>query len=359
MSGKALYQTGRTLRRRVRVRYPEGRGRMALRTELDWDRDLEPVDVSDDGETSTFALEARKPFLYFKPVLRGGGGARWCVGSNLLLLMTTEDAAEVYPHFEDAATGSFTPVIERDSQVLGRKHLLRVYLPPGYAENTLRRYPVLYMQDGKNLFFPEEAFLGQDWGVGAALDLLDSMSAAERVVIVGVHSADRMSEYTQPGYEAYARSLVTEIKPEVDRRIRVLESARETGVIGSSLGGVASFYMAWEYPQVFGYAACMSSTFSHRDDLVERVLSEPKRASRFYLDSGWPGDNYEVTLAMAMALAHRGYRVREDFLHLVYPREEHDERAWGRRLHVPVQLGLGTVTTQQRRRSGLERKLDA
>ena len=60
--------------------------------------------------------------------------------------------------------------------------------------------------------------------------------------------------------------------------------------------------MAWQYPEVFGLAACMSSTFAYRNDLIDRVLSEPKRDTKFYLDSGWPGDNYEVTLAMAMAL---------------------------------------------------------
>jgi predicted alpha/beta superfamily hydrolase len=122
-------------------------------------------------------------------------------------------------------------------------------------------------------------------------------------------------------------------------------------VIGSSLGGVASFYMAWQYPAVFGYAACMSSTFSHRDDLIDRVLSEPKSTAKFYLDSGWPGDNYEVTLAMAMALSHRGYRVREDFLHLAFPLDEHDERAWGKRLHLPLQLGLGRTSTASRQGS--------
>ena len=99
--------------------------------------------------------------------------------------------------------------------------------------------------------------------------------------------------------------------------------------------------MAFEHPQVFGYAACMSSTFSYRDDLIDRVLTEPKCAAKFYLDSGWPGDNYEVTLAMAMALGQRGYRAREDFLHLVFPLEEHDEGAWGKRLHLPLQLALG------------------
>lgn len=346
-----MYKTEALLRRTLRVHYPEGSGRIVLRTELDWDEDVAPAAVSDDGATSTFTLEGKKPFLYFKPVLQPPGGEpRWAVGANALLTMTTDDVAEVYPHFDGAETGSYSPLIERDSAILGRKHLVRVYLPPGYHENTLRRYPVLYMQDGKNLFFPDEAFLGQDWGVGEAIRLLDAMNAVDRVIIVGVHSGDRMGEYTKPGYEGYARSLVEEIKPEIDRRIRVLASPRETGVIGSSLGGVVSFYMAWEYPKVFGYAACMSSTFSHKDDLIDRVLSEPKHASKFYLDSGWPGDNYEVTLAMAMAFGHRGYRVREDFIHLVFPLEEHDERAWGKRLHLPVQLGLGTATTAQRRR---------
>ncbi len=74
-------------------------------------------------------------------------------------------------------------------------------------------------------------------------------------------------------------------------------------MLGSSLGGVVSFYMAWEYPDVFGFGACMSSTFAHTNDLIDRVLSEPTRESKFYLHSGWPDDNYEVTLAMAIASA--------------------------------------------------------
>jgi predicted alpha/beta superfamily hydrolase len=322
-----------------------------LRTELDWDRSLEPVSLSDDGETSTFLLEARRPFLYFKVCLDvGDGRVRWCVGPNLLVLMTHEGNREVYPFFEGSAAGSFLPLVECDSAILGRRHLVRVYLPPGYHENPLRRYPIFYMQDGRNLFFPEEAFEGQEWHVDEVLALLDCMNAVDRVVVAGIHSADRLLDYTKPGYGAYARSVVEEIKPELDRRLRVFASPGETAVVGSSLGGVVSFYMAWQYPRVFGYAACMSSTFCHRDDLVDRVLSEPKSEAKFYLDSGWPEDNYEVTLAMAMALSQRGYRAREDFLHLVFPLERHDENAWGRRLYLPLQLGLGQTTTAQRGR---------
>jgi predicted alpha/beta superfamily hydrolase len=324
---------------------------MVLRTELAWDLDVEPTEVSDDDASSTFELEARRPFLYFKPCLRTGGGEpRWAVGPNLLALMTTEQSGDVYPHFEGSEHGSFSELVELDSAILGHKHLLRVYLPAGYRENPLRRYSVFYMQDGKNLFFPEEAFLGREWQVDEVLGLLDAMSAVDRVLVVGIYSGDRMTEYTKPGYEAYARSVVEEVRPVVAERLRVLDSPGETAVLGSSLGGVAAFYMAWQYPEVFGYAACMSSTFSYQDDLIERVLSEPKSPAKFYLDSGWPEDNYEVTLAMAMAFVERGYRVREDFLHLVFPLEEHDEAAWGRRLHLPLQLALGRPGLAQRRR---------
>jgi predicted alpha/beta superfamily hydrolase len=347
-----MYETQSVLRRELHVCYPGGEGRIVLRTDLDWDRNLEPTSVSSDGATSTFALEARKPFLYFKARLEAGDGSgRWSVGPNMLVLMTSEGGTDVYPYFEGDEGGSFSSLVERDSAILGRKHLLRVYLPPGYHQNPLRSYPVVYMQDGKNLFFPDEAFQGRDWQVNEALGLLDAMNAVDRAIVVGIHSGDRMAEYTKPGYEEYARSIVEEITPEVARRFRVLGGPGGACVIGSSLGGVASFYMAWQYPAVFGYAACMSSTFSHRDDLIDRVLAEPKSAAKFYLDSGWPGDNYEVTLAMAMALSQRGYRVREDFLHLAFPLDEHDERAWGKRLHLPLQLGLGRPNAAIRARS--------
>ena len=346
---RELYRTERQLGRVLRVRYPVSDGRIVLRTELDWDRDVEATRVSADGTTYTFEVEARRPFLYFKPCLRAGSELRWAAGANALLVMTAPGARDVYPHF-GSTQGAFSPVIELDSTTLGRRHRVRAYVPPGYHENTLKLYPVLFMQDGRNLFFPDEAFQGRDWQVDRSVQLLDAMNAVDKVVVVGVYCGDRLAEYTKPGYEAYGRSVAEELVPEVRRRLRLLGGSRETGVVGSSLGGVVSFYMAWQWPDVFGSATCMSSTFSHRDDLVERVLSEPKSPSKFYLDSGWPGDNYEVTLAMAMALQSRGYRAREDFLHLVFPEETHDEIAWGSRLHLPLQLGLGKIAAAERGR---------
>ena len=217
--------------------------------------------------------------------------------------MTEKDVRVSYPYFFSPEVGRFSSLVELPSKILGRDHKIRGYLPPGYDENTLSRFPVVYMQDGQNLFFPEEAFLGQDWKVDKTGDVLRAMNAVEDFLILGIYSGDRMTEYTKPGYERYARSLVEEVVPEVERRgIRAEPHRRFRSVWGSSLGGVVSFYTVWQHPEVFGSAVCMSSTFSHRDDLIDRVFAEPFRDVGFYLDSGWPGDNYEVTVGMAMAL---------------------------------------------------------
>jgi predicted alpha/beta superfamily hydrolase len=346
-----LYRTETVLRRDLRVRYPLEKGRIVLRTDLDWDHDVEAASVSDDGTTFTFALEARRPFLYFKPCWRVGSEMRWAVGTNGLVLMTAQGARDVYPYFSGSEKGSFSPLIELDSTILGRKHLVKAYVPPGYRENTLKKYPVLFMQDGKNLFFPDEAFAGHDWHVGESLQLLDGMNAVDKVVVVGIYSGDRMAEYTKPGYEAYARSVVEEIVPVAKRRLRLIGGRMETAVMGSSLGGVVSFYMAFQFPETFTAAACLSSTFSHKDDLVDRVLAEPKSPARFYIDSGWPGDNFETTLAMAIALQSRGYVYGREFIHFAFPLEAHEESAWGSRLHLPLQLFWGKVSMAQRGRN--------
>ena len=152
-----------------------------------------------------------------------------------------------------------------------------------------------------------------------------------------------------PGYERYARSLVEEVVPELERRgIRAESHRRYRSVWGSSLGGVVSFYTVWQHPDVFGSAVCMSSTFSHKDDLIDRVFTEPFRDVGFYLDSGWPGDNYEVTVGMAMALISRGWEYGRNLLHLCFPMAGHSETAWGTRLHLPLQFLNGAVARAYR-----------
>jgi predicted alpha/beta superfamily hydrolase len=339
-----LYGTLSTLRRRLRICYPAGKGRLVLRTELDWDRSIEPVQVTDDGTISTFEIEAKQPFVYCKPCLvTAEGTSHWSVGANKLVLMEESEQRMMYPFFFGPEQGRFSKLIEFPSKILDRPHCLRVYVPPGYDENTLATYPMALMQDGQNLFFPEEAFLGQTWDLNETSATLRAMSAVEDFVIIGIRSGDRMKEYTAPGYESYARSLAEEVVPKARSTLRVGKRRQHCTVWGSSLGGVVSFYSVWQHPETFGVGVCMSSTFSHRDNLVERVLTEPKPDVAFYLDSGWPGDNYEVTMAMAMALVSRGWRYGHNLLHLVFPHAMHNEGAWGMRLHLPMQFLNGAV----------------
>jgi predicted alpha/beta superfamily hydrolase len=318
-SDRNLYKTNTLLTRKVRVAYPPGSGQIVLRTELDWDKNVEPVSESEDG-ISTFRVQAHHPFLYFKPCLLQDGQLHWAKGDNRLLIMTQDDRIISYPYFFGSDYGRFSSLLTFKSAVLEREHRARVYLPPGYDENTLAQYPVAFLQDGQNLFFPEEAFSGQDWGVDSTHWELRSMGAVEDMILVGLYSgAERMDEYTSPGYELYARSLVEEVIPRIEAKLRVVRDRRYRSVWGSSLGGVVSFYTVCQHPDVFGAAVCMSSTFSHKDNLLERVLSEHPPDVAFYLDSGWPGDNYETTVGMAMALISRGWLWGRNLFHLAYP----------------------------------------
>lgn len=148
-----LYKTETTLKRQLRVSYPAGNGKLVLRTEQDWDKTIEPVSTSEDGNTSTFELEADQPFLYFKACLVRDDGLHWSVGQNKLMLMEESDKRISYPSFFSSEKGNFSELVEFPSQILGRVHRIRAYVPPGYYENTLAYYPVAFMQDGQNLFF--------------------------------------------------------------------------------------------------------------------------------------------------------------------------------------------------------------
>jgi predicted alpha/beta superfamily hydrolase len=330
-------------RRRIVLHYPLASGRLVVRTEQDWARDIEADEVNGDGTRFAFWLECDRPWLYFKPCIVVGHTHVWARGANRLALLVESDDQHHYPYFYSDTGGTCSPVLNIESAILARAHRVRVYTPPGYEENYRKRYPVLYMQDGKNLFFPDEAFMGRDWRVDETVATLDAMSLIDKVIVVGLHSDDRENEYTQPGYEDYARSVVEELKPAIDAGYRTLPGAAHTGVMGSSLGGVVSLYMAWQWPDVFQMAACMSSTFGWRDDLLERVLSEQKRDIHVYLDSGWPEDNYEATLTMAMAMLSRGWTLGSDLVHLVFPRAKHEEPSWAQRLPLPLQSFGGKV----------------
>jgi predicted alpha/beta superfamily hydrolase len=328
---------------RLSVTYPLTHGRLVLRTEADWDRDILPIEEGPTG--ARFELSFAEPTLAVKPCFRDGGRMQWAQGSNYVISADEPDP-ELFPYF-------FTPPRGRVSDVLHVQaetgaHAVRIYHPPGYDENTLRRYPVLYMHDGQNLFFPDEAFQGDEWHVDETMDRLDEMNALRKTIVVGVAPADRMLEYTKPGYEGHGRFMTERLKPLIDQHLRTRPGPADTVVMGSSLGGVAALYLAWSHPAVFGRAACLSSTFGFQDDLFARIATEERREILIYLDSGWPRDNYDATNAMRDLLLRRGYRLGVDLLHWSFPAALHNERSWAIRAHLPFQFFFGRAWLAQR-----------
>ena len=325
----------------IRVIYPAGGGQIALRTEEDWDVDLSPVSM--DGCVSEFSIETERPFFYFKPILICDGERQWSRGENYLAVAASGSPFDVHPYFREDARCSVCELMPALASPAGVEHRFRVFLPPGYHENTLKKYPILYMHDGNNLFLKEEAFLANTWRTDEVLGVLDKMNAIEEVIVVGIHPNKRMREYTSPGYEDYGRFLVEKLKPLIDAKYRTLPGPADTAVMGSSLGGVVSFYLGWQWPDVFGKVACLSSTFTYQDDLLERVAVEAKRNIRIYLDSGWPADNYEPTRAMRDRLIWKGYQPGSNLLYLAFPEAKHDENAWAARSPIPFQFLFGRL----------------
>jgi predicted alpha/beta superfamily hydrolase len=328
-------------KQRIRVIYPQDGVRIALRTDDNWDSDVEAV--SWNGCESEFQIETERPYFYFKPVLIRDGITLWSRGENFLAVATSGTPLEIHPYFREDTHCSICELMPPLASPLGVQHRFRVFLPPGYYENTLKKYPVLYMHDGHNLFFKEEAFVGNTWRTDEVLNMLDKMNAIEEVIVVGIHPNNRMTEYTLPGYEDYGRFLVEILKPFIDAKYRTLTGPSNAAVMGSSLGGVVSFYLGWQWPDVFGKVACLSSTFTYRDDLLKRVSAEPKRKIRIYLDSGWPGDNYEATRSIRDRLIWKGYRPGSELFYLAFPEAKHNENAWATRSPIPFQFLFGKL----------------
>ncbi len=327
---------GTSGRATLRVHYPLRSGRIVVRAEPNWTQDIPPVAVAADGSWHDFVMPPREAFRYFKPV-RIDADERWSMGANQLWIAAGKARQDVYPYFDADQRCSECELLHLQDEN-GRGHQFRVFYPPGYHENTLRSYPVLYMQDGQNLFFRDEAFGGQHWRIAETLQRLEVMNSIEQVIVVGVYPKDRLVDYTAPGYEAYGRFLAESLKPYIDAHYRTRREAHSTAVMGSSLGGVVSLFLAWQYPDVFGAAACLSSTFGWRDDLAARVASEPKRPVKIYLDSGWPNDNFEATRHMRSLLLSRGFQAGTDIHHFAFPDAAHDEHHWAMRAHLPLQL---------------------
>jgi len=191
----------RTRRRRrwrhlIRVVYPTDGRRIALRTEENWDANVETHSIGQDGCVSEFQIETERPYFYFKPVLLRNETTLWS-RKGFLAVATSGAPLEIYPYFRQDTHFSVSELMPPLVSPSGAEHRFRVFVPPSYDENTLKRYPVLYMHDGHNLFFKEEAFAGKTWRTDEVIAMLDNMNATEGVIVVGIYPHDRERESTR------------------------------------------------------------------------------------------------------------------------------------------------------------------
>lgn len=229
------------------------------------------------------------------------------------------------------------------SRYLAAPHDVIVYLPPGYEDEPDRRYPVLYLHDGQNLFDDATAF-SREWGVDETAERLIEEGAIEPLIIVGIANAGelRLEEYTptrdpsQPhggGAERYGRMLTEELKPFVDATYRTRTGPADTGVGGSSLGGLLSLYLGLRYPGMFWRLALISPSAWWNDRYAaRRVLAlSHKPPLRIWLSVGTAeGDGVvEDVESVRDALVARGWREGEDLHFERVDGGRHDEAAWG------------------------------
>ncbi len=222
------------------------------------------------------------------------------------------------------------------SRYLDLPRTVTVWLPPGYAEEPDRRYPVVYLTDGQQVFDPATSTHGVDWGVDDFGEVLIRAGQVEPFIAVAADStAERAEEYDPAVRGAdYAKFATRELKPMIDSAYRTMPDRAHTSTAGASRGGAVAFHLAWTHPHLFGAAICLSPAFAYQG--TRMLLDEVKRSDitpdlRLYLYVGG-GDELERTLTpgtreMAELLQPR-LRIGPNLILRETPEAAHNEAAW-------------------------------
>jgi predicted alpha/beta superfamily hydrolase len=253
------------------------------------------------------------------------------------------------------APGGMRLKVLRDvfSPRLGNHRDLLVCLPPSYDADD-RRYPVIYMHDGQNLFDPATSFAGA-WHVDRLMETLaaDGLEA----IVVGVPNAGprRIDEYSPfaDGHRGgglagdYLFFLTSRVKPAVDDAFRTLSGPGATGIVGSSMGGLVSLFAFFERPDVFGFTGAMSpALWFARRAIIRYVRQQPHRSGRIWLDAGTSEGSFVLADVARMrdSLIEKGYRLGRDLECVLENGGRHDEASWGGRLPAVFRFMLDGAT---------------
>jgi predicted alpha/beta superfamily hydrolase len=275
-----------------------------------------------------------------------------------------QDPAKVVPR-PHSATASVT-VLDSAFVIpqLGLTRRVWIYLPPGYASST-RRYPVLYMHDGQNVFDAATSGFGE-WGVDETLDSLHARGAPDAIVVAVDHGGRRRLDEYSPWRNArygggdgdpYVDFLARTLKPYVDAHYRTLPDARNTGIAGSSMGGLISLYAGLKYPEVFGRVGVFSPALWFAPSLFAYARqARPRAGQRFYFVTGaHEGDTPEVYVAdqrrMIDTLAAAGFRVGVQVDSTIRADGTHAEWFWRREFPLAYRWLFGDTPARRTTRA--------
>ena len=192
-----------------------------------------------------------------------------------------------------------------DSKELNREVRIYLMLPSNYR-NTQKRYPVLYMHDGQNLFDAKTGYKNMTWGI---LEAFEENPKLPEVIIVGIENGGEKRsdelvpipfnfsnignpEYGEDTYggktDDYLRFIVDTVKPFIDKHYRTYKSPKNTGIMGSSFGGVCSAYAAFKYGEYSSRFGCLSNAWYVIQEAMEDLAykSNLTHVKKFYMDVG-------------------------------------------------------------------------
>ncbi|HKN25206.1 MAG TPA: alpha/beta hydrolase-fold protein [Candidatus Acidoferrum sp.] len=233
------------------------------------------------------------------------------------------------------------------SRFLRNQRDLIVYLPPGYDAQPQRRFPVLYLHDGQNLFDGSTSFIpGMDWHVGQTADHFIHEGRVEPLIIVGIYNAgkQRLREYTPTraprlgggSANRYAKFLLEEVRPFVNSQYRAQEGPENTGIGGSSLGGLVSLYVGLRQPEIFGKIAALSPSVWWNERVILRFAAAApvQPLPRIWLDIGTREGPRIVDDVERFRdiLIGKGWQPGRNLHYERIEGAEHNEAAWARRV---------------------------
>ncbi|MFL6656822.1 MAG: alpha/beta hydrolase [Massilia sp.] len=334
----------------VRIHYDAGKDTINVRGDkgpLSWDKGAAATLAAD--KVWTYSWPDSLGDVQMKPTL---GADK--VSSGGVYKLAAGSTADIYPFF-GAPFGKLTIIPDFASPQLNNSRKLRIYLPASYEENKAKRYPVLYMHDGQNLFDAKTAAYGVEWGIDETVNRLVATGVMDEIIVVGIdNTPDRIPEYTPccdpkhgggklPSYQAF---IVDTVKPYVDSHLRTLPGKENTAIMGSSLGGIASFVIATHKSDVFSKAGGISSSFWWNNKMLVTHLPA-KVPVKFYLDAGTQDDGLEETTLMRDVMLANGYRAGVDLMFYAAQGGIHNEKSWAARVDKPLTWFFPWGSTRQ------------